>query len=234
LRQAGLLRARAVAAATGDDLTNIEIALTARAARPGIRVILRVFGKELDQNLERAFGPNSAFSSSALAAPTFAAATVSREVDYVLPAGEALLGVTKLTIQPDSQLSGFVRAIEEQHEIRVLHHQNAAGQPLRRDLMRQLGSGDQVVLLGALPALESLRLKNGRGSKLGFLKPLPLQHPTEQFDTVIVCALGKVGYRVVSQLHRMRPRPRIVVVHLDEGPAEFTQQISRLDDVTLI
>jgi Trk K+ transport system NAD-binding subunit len=246
LRQAGIGRARALVAAVDDDLTNIEIALTARTARPPLRVILRVFGEDLDQNLERGFGPNSAFSASALAAPTYVAASVSREVEVVLPLGDQLLGITRLTVQPDSQLAGFVRAIEEQHGIRVLSHYDSSGRPIRRlsanptrarrgsDLMRQLGSGDQVTLLGSLVALESLRLKNVRGSKLRMLQPQRLEHPTEQFDTVIVCGLGKVGYRVIQQLHQLHPRPRIVVVRLNNGRPDFPQRISQLDGVTTL
>jgi Trk K+ transport system NAD-binding subunit len=244
LRQAGLGRARAIVAGVDDDLTNIEIALTARAARPKLRVVLRVFGEDLDQNLERGFGPNSAFSASALAAPTYVAAAVSREVDFVLPLGEQLLGITRLTVEPDSQVAGFVRAVEEQHGIRVLSHSDANGQQIRRvpakpassnsDLMRQLNSGDQVTLLGALVALESLRLKNVRGSKLSMLSPPRLEHPTEQYDTVIVCGLGKVGYRVIQQLHRLNPRPQIVVVRLGDGRPDFPQRISLLEGVTTI
>jgi Trk K+ transport system NAD-binding subunit len=234
LRQAGLARAHAMFTGVDDDLLNIEIALTARAARPDIRVILRVFNEELDRNLERSFGPNSAFSASALAAPTFAAAAVSRAIDYVLPLGDTLLGVTQLTVQPNSQLAGFVRAVEEAHQIRVLHHQDADGRSQRRDLLRQLGSGDRVTAIGALDALEALRIKNVRGSKFGFLSPLPPQHPTEQLDTVIICGLGKVGYRVVRQLHRLRPRPRIVVVRLaDEGKA-FPQNIRQLEGIRTV
>jgi Trk K+ transport system NAD-binding subunit len=234
LRQAGLARARAVVATIDDDLTNIEIALTARAVRPNLRVVLRVFGEELDQNLERGFGPNSAFSASALAAPTYVAASVSREVDYVLPVGAELLGITQLSVQPDSQLSGFVRAIEEQHGIRVLSHHDSTGRAVRRQLMRQLGSADRVTLLGSLAALESLRLKNIRGSKLGMLRPQRLEHPTEQYDTVIVCGLGKVAYRVIVQLHQLDPRPRIMVVRLGEGRPDFLQRISRLEGVVTI
>jgi Trk K+ transport system NAD-binding subunit len=246
LRQAGLSRARALVAAVDDDLTNIEIALTARTARPDLRVILRVFGEDLDQNLERGFGPNSAFSASALAAPTYVAASVSREVDFVLPLGDQLLGITRLTVQPDSQVSGFARGIEEQHGIRVLSHYDPSGRPIRRlpsnpggarsgnDLMRQLNSGDHVTLLGSLVALESLRLKNVRGSKLRMLMPQRLEHPTKQFDTVIVCGLGKVGYRVIQQLYELNPRPRIVVVRLNNGRPDFPQRISQLDGVTTL
>ncbi len=234
LRQAGLARARAVFTGVDDDLLNIEIALTVRAARPDIRVILRVFNEDLDRNLERSFGPNTAFSASALAAPTFAAAAVSRSIDYVLPLDDTLLGITQLAVQPDSQLSGFVRAIEEAHQIRVLQHQDAAGRPQRRELLRQLSSGDRITAIGSLEALEALRLKNVRGSKFGFLSPLPPQRPTEQFDTIIICGLGKVGYRVVRQLHRLRPRPRIVVVRLADEDKAFPRNIRQLDSIRTV
>ena len=234
LRQAGLMRARALVAGVHDDLLNVEIALTARAERPDMRVVLRVFNEALDSNLERGFGPNSAFSASALAAPTFAAAAVSREIDHALPLADDLLGVTQIVIQPDSQLSGFVHAVEQAHHIRVLQHWDAGGRHLRPGLMAQLTGGDTVTLLGPLEALEALRVKNVRDSRLGFLKPLPLQHPTDQYDTVIVCGLGKVGYRVVRQLHQRRPCPRIVVIRLGDGHTEFPQRISELDGVTTI
>jgi Trk K+ transport system NAD-binding subunit len=231
LHQAGLARARAVFTGVDDDLINIEIGLTVRAARPDIRVILRVFNDDLDRNLERSFGSNTAFSASALAAPTFAAAAVSRAIDYVLPLGDTLLGVSHLVVQPDSLLAGFVRAVEEAHQIRVLYHQDAAGRAQRRDLLRQLSSGDRIMAIGPLDALETLRIKNVRGSKLGFLSPLPPQRPTEHLNTVIICGLGKVGYRVVRQLHQLQPRPRIVVVRLDDEDEVLPQRIRQLEGV---
>nr|MDQ2997091.1 NAD-binding protein [Chloroflexota bacterium] len=111
---------------------------------------------------------------------------------------------------------------------------NPAGTRSGSDLMRQLNSGDQVTLLGALVALESLRLKNVRGNKLSMIMPPRLEHPTEQYDTVIVCGLGKVGYRVIQQLHQLNPRPQIVVVQLGDGRPDFPQRISQLDGVTTI
>jgi Trk K+ transport system NAD-binding subunit len=234
LRQAGLGRARAVVAGANDDLMNVEVALTARAARPDIRVILRVFNDELDRNLERSFGPNTAFSASALAAPTYAAVAVSRAIECVLPLGDTQLGVARLAIEPDGQLAGFVRAVEEANGIRILHHQDAVGRHSDRDVLRRLERGDCVTAIGPIAAIEALRLQNVAGSKLGFLSPLPPQRPAEQLDTVIVCGLGKVGYRVVRQLHGFRPRPQIVVVRLDSGPGEFLRHISQLDGVRTV
>jgi Trk K+ transport system NAD-binding subunit len=122
----------------------------------------------------------------------------------------------------------------------VLRHRDRSGRHVqqisprgRAEPTRPLVSGDRVTLLGALPALESLRTKNIAG-ELGALRPPPLQHPTKEYDTVIVCGLGKVGYRVVRQMHRMRPAPRIVVVRQGDGRADFPEQISRLDGVTTV
>jgi Trk K+ transport system NAD-binding subunit len=234
LRQAGLPRARAIVACINDDLLNIEIALTARAARPDIRVVLRVFNETLDRNLERQFGDNSAFSASALAAPTFAAAAVSRMIEYILVIGGGLLGITRIVVQPGSPIAGPVQMIEQVYNIRVLHHIGANGELLAPALMRRLNSGDIVTLLGSLAALEALRLKNRGGDAPSTLRTLPLQHPTKAFDTVIVCGLGKVGYRVVHQLHRLDPRPRIVVIRRGDPNSEFAQHIDGLDGVTTI
>lgn len=231
LRQAGLMRARAVCTGINDDLLNIEIALTVRKTRPDIRVVLRVFNEELDRNLERTFGKNSAFSASALAAPTFAAALISSEVDYVLPTGNELLGISRLGIQPDSHLSGFIRTLEETRGIRVLDHRDSTGHLLQRARLRQLSGGDQVTLLGSLSTLQHLREANRPGSKLSFLSASTPQRPNDQLDTIIVCGLGKVGYRVVQQLHNITPRPRVVVVRLHDGRTEFTQHISQLKNV---
>jgi Trk K+ transport system NAD-binding subunit len=225
LRQAGLSRARAVVVSINDDLLNIEIALTVRAERPGIRVVLRVFNEELDQNLERSFGSNSAFSTSALGAPTFAAATISREIDYVLPVAGKLLGVTRHVIRPGSRLCGITRDVERQHGIRVLVHQAAGGTRPQRAPARRLGPADRVVLIGALDALDALHLHD-----------LPAAHkrPAAKGDTVIVCGLGRVGYRVVQQLHQLDPRPRIVVIRQENTAPEFLRTISRLEGVTTI
>jgi Trk K+ transport system NAD-binding subunit len=234
LRQAGLLRARALVVGVSDELANIEIALAARALRHDLHVVLRVFNEELDRNLERGLGRNSAFSASALAAPTFAAAAISREVDVVLPVGDELIGVTQLTVESDSLVSGFVRKIEETYGIRVLHHTDAEDRRIGRGPMCHLSSADQVTLLGPLRALEQLRVKNVRDSKLGFLRPLPLQRPNEQFNTVIICGLGKVGYRVVRQIYAIQARPRIVVICRSVGDNDFHRYIAPLTDVTLI
>ena len=232
LHAAGLLRVHALIVCINDDLVNIEVALLVRRERPTIRVIQRVFNDDLDRNLEGTFGRNTVFSASALAAPTFAAAAVSREFKYVLPIGDQALGVTEMTIAQESLMSGFVRRLEEDVGMRVLSHVNAAGRPLASVAMRQFDTGDQVVLIGPLAALEALRVKNVPRSKAhAALGMLDRQRPTAEYNRVIVCGLGKVGYRMVLQLHRMSPRPTIVVVTDAATRPVFLYEIAQLDGV---
>ncbi|HNP74433.1 MAG TPA: NAD-binding protein, partial [Kouleothrix sp.] len=77
--------------------------------------------------------------------------------------------------------------------------------------------------------LEALRQRNGGSG--GAATP---RHPTDERDTVIVCGLGKVGYRAVLQLDQLRPRPRIVVVRRDDGRPDFVQRVSRLPGVRIV
>jgi Trk K+ transport system NAD-binding subunit len=227
LEQAGLARARGLLAVIGDDLLNIEIALTARRQQSGLNVVLRIFDADLDSGMERGFGRNSVFSSSAVAAPTLAAAAVSRNLAHVLTHEDRMIGLAELTIAPDSAVSGFVRAVEEQFDLRVIEHARASRSVARPERMGKLDGGDQVTLLGALDALERARLANQPGSKVGFLATDKAQHLTPGFNTVIVCGLGRVGYRVLNQLVRMPSPPQIVVVTA-EAPRSFLDAAERL------
>ncbi|MBC8163112.1 MAG: potassium channel protein [Roseiflexaceae bacterium] len=235
LRQAGVNRAHAMLVAIAGDMINIEVALNVRRERPGLRVIMRVFLEDLDRNLEETFGRRTIFSASALAAPTFAAAAVSREVSYMLPLEHEALGLTELVVASESLMSGFARKIEEDYDIRIVQHHDATGKLLPPAAMRQLDTGDRVTLIGSLGALETVRTKNVPKSKAhAALGMLPIQRPTAQLNRVIVCGLGKVGYRVVQQLLRMPDHPAISVIHLPDTRPEFLHQFSRIESVTLI
>lgn len=228
LRQAGLRHARGLLAGINDDLLNVEIALVARRKRPDMQVVMRIFNQELDTNLERSFGRNSAFSSSALAAPTMAAAAISQSLIHVLPLHDGLLGVAEITLADESQVCGFRRGIEDRFDIRILRHRDATGREQKPGLMQKLEGGDVLLLLGSLDALERVRLQNQPGNKLDFLQPIPSQRPTARFNAVIVCGLGKIGYRVVKVLHATQPRPEIVVVCTDNTSSRFVEDVRAL------
>lgn len=216
LRQAGLPRARGIVAGTSDDLVNIEIALTARRVRADIRVVMRIFHDDLDINLERSFGTYTAYSSSTLAAPTLAAAAVSSGIAHVMPLSDGLLGIAEVTLAPDSTLTGFAGAIEERHRVRVLRRLDEQGCWRYPQAGYRFEGGDIVLLIGTLDALNRARQANHPSSNLPFIQQSQRDDPDGRPHTVIVCGLGKVGYRVVQELDRKIPRPEIVVVCEEE------------------
>jgi Trk K+ transport system NAD-binding subunit len=241
LRRAGILYARAVFTALSDDVLNLEIALAARSIRPTIRVVLRIFNEDVDRNLEETFGSNSAFSASALAAPTMAAATISRDIDYVLPISGTLIGISRLTIQPESKLTGRIRQIEEQYRVRVLMIRATDGTAMKRKRpeavqIRPLSGGDQVTFLGPIGALSRLRDENRRGTRFTFLRDVEqLSAPTPTANTVIVCGLGRKGFRTVQKLQKLPHPPQIVVIREDDdADRPFLQRLANMPDIEYV
>jgi Trk K+ transport system NAD-binding subunit len=233
LVHAGIFRARSLVAGLNDDLANIEIGLAVRRRRPELPIILRIFNEELDRNLEQTFGRNAAFSASALAAPTLAAAALGRSIAHLLPLPPEFTyedgtprfkGVLQLTITPGSEFVGSLEQLEERMGLRALLHlkarRNNNGARLRGHRDR-LEPGDIVALLGPLSQLEQARRLNhgyGAGNEIDMrsFSQAPLPGASRAFDTVIVCGLGKIGYRVVHALALMRPQPRIVLICREE------------------
>lgn len=231
LYAAGLRHARAVIACVNDDLLDVEIALAAHNQRPDVRVILRAFNEEFDRGLERSFGPQTAFSTSALAAPTFAAAAVTRGVEHVLPLGDFLLGATQVNLPPGFAPFASVRAFEDAYSVRVLSVERVA--PRTPDEAPEaLRGDDRLTLLGSLDALAGLWAAGIRDA--GQAAAEPSLQPTPQRDTIIICGLGKIGYRVVRRLHGIQPKARLVVIFAEDDKVSFSRQISSLEGVTLV
>jgi Trk K+ transport system NAD-binding subunit len=98
LEATNIRAARAIVCATDDDLANLNIALDARRINPGIRVVMRLFDDDLVAKVRDTFKVQ-AMSTSALAAPAFAAAAVdpsihtSFELDgEIMVVGEVAVG----------------------------------------------------------------------------------------------------------------------------------------------
>ena len=107
LDELGLARARALVVATSDDLVNLAIALNARAVRPDLRVVLRLFDPEFALRVQSGFGIQFTRSVSHLAAPAFAAAAIGSEVVATVPVGDRrLILFARLRIPAGSRLIG--------------------------------------------------------------------------------------------------------------------------------
>ena len=100
LNAAHVATARCVIAITSNDVTNLEVGLAARALRPDMRVVLRVFDNDLARRVDRRLGLTNSRSVSHAAAPVFAAAMLGREILQVIPYGRRVLLVAELPLPP--------------------------------------------------------------------------------------------------------------------------------------
>jgi Trk K+ transport system NAD-binding subunit len=107
LRQARAGQARAVVAATSNELINLEVALLVRELNPAQRVVLRLTDPQLAQTLREAANVRLALSLPSLAAPAFVAALFGDRVQSVFLIEGKLLAAIDLTVQAgDGALEG--------------------------------------------------------------------------------------------------------------------------------
>src|SRR5262249_44301723 len=100
LRHAHAPSARAVVAATSDDLVNVDIGLLVRELAPKQRVVLRLIDSQLARTLRQSANVRLAVSIPDLAAPAFAAALYGDRVRGMFQIEGRMFGVYDLLVQP--------------------------------------------------------------------------------------------------------------------------------------
>ncbi|HEX2999081.1 MAG TPA: NAD-binding protein, partial [Armatimonadota bacterium] len=158
LRQAGVAHARSIIPCTEDDLTNLEIALNAEEANPRIKIVLRMFEPELAKKVEKGFGFQTALSTSALAAPAFAAAATQTGVMHAFTMDHTMLYVAQTAVSANSTLIGqTVSQLERDFDLSVILHQRKAKVDLHPGPETVLQDGDRLVLFATLDVLTRFR-----------------------------------------------------------------------------
>jgi Trk K+ transport system NAD-binding subunit len=145
LKQAGVERASAVIPCTENDFTNLEVALVARELKDGIRVVLRMFDHDMAQRVARGFNIQTAFSTSALAAPAFARAAARSDISHAFYVGDHLLNVSEMTITPGSLLVGQeVCDLENELDFSIILHSRGGQIDMHPRPDIDLQAGDQI------------------------------------------------------------------------------------------
>jgi len=149
LEQARVQQASAIVICTEDDLISLAIALEARELTPGIKVVMRMFDVHLAEKVRSGFGIHTAFSTSALAAPVFAAAATRAQIDHSFYVDDILMNVARTTVQPGSALEGCTVAdVEKELDISIILYKGLearrdAGTPPRRSWLARLFSREE-------------------------------------------------------------------------------------------
>lgn len=157
LTKAGVTRADAIIPCTDDELTNLDIALDARELNPSIKVVLRMFDPDLARRVEKGFGIRTALSTSALAAPIFAAAAMRIDTQYSFYVGDQLLNLSELQIEPGATLVGWtVEKLAAQLELTVVGFQHGDNMNVHPHPQHELHAGDKLLVLAAEEPLKQL------------------------------------------------------------------------------
>ena len=149
---ANVVKAAAVAVVTSDDFTNIESGLAVRNLVP-VRLVLRVFDHQLEDNLEQHFGFPAVRSTADLAAPWFVGAALGLRVLRTFYVERRPFLAATFTVSTTGALGGV--AMHELSGLRVVAIERAGHveQP-RRD--STFAPGDQVSVVGPYQELLDL------------------------------------------------------------------------------
>lgn len=154
--------ARALVAATSDDLVNLAIALNARAIRPDLRVVVRLFDPEFAMRIQRGFDIRFTRSVSHLAAPAFAAAAVRSEVVATVPLGDRRVVLfARLRVPAGSRLEGrLARSLDAPGSLRLLAVADPGSETARWDIPGDevLDADEEVVVVATRSGLSNLLL----------------------------------------------------------------------------
>ena len=164
LRMASVARAQALVVVTTDDVTNLEAALHAREIKSGLHVVLRLYDNDLAERIQRVFGIGVTRSVSHLAAPTFAAAMLDREVIATLPVEREVLLVAEVTVMAGAPLAGRPLAdVNQPNAVRVIAHApaNQSRPNWSPRLHERLAVGDRLTVVAHKSGLDELIARAG-------------------------------------------------------------------------
>jgi Trk K+ transport system NAD-binding subunit len=161
LDKAGIARAVSIVCCTQDDLANLDIALDAREANPDIKVVLRMFDDNLASKVEKGFGIRTAFSTSGLAAPAFAAAATRAHIDYSFFVGGTLLHVSQVSVDARSPLVGLtMEDAERKYNMTIVMHQSGDHLHLHPAYDEPILADDVLVVFATLETLGQIGANN--------------------------------------------------------------------------
>ncbi len=159
LKEAQIDKAKCLLICTGNDLTNIEIALTAREVNPNLRIVMRLFSDALAERAQKFLGVQVALSTSAIAAPAMVAAAVSQTIAHAFYVGEHLFHVAEINLDEGNPLVGLtIGELEQRHSLSVVLLRRPNGELVHHppaDL--RLQPDDTLVLVGTPEQIASLQ-----------------------------------------------------------------------------
>ncbi len=160
LIEAGVKQATTIVSCTEDDMTNLQVALRARQLNPNIRVVMRIFDDELNEQLRQTFGLNAAYSTSALASPDFVSAALNRMNVRLVDIKEIPQVIVRLEVTLSALYGLHISALQEEEGLTVLLHARGDQVNIPPELETRLQVGDEIIVLATEDKLGDLNRRN--------------------------------------------------------------------------
>lgn len=158
LRVLSVDRARAVIAASPDDIVNLEAALAARELNPDARVVARIFDQDLAERAQEQLRITACQSVSALATPAFVAAALGEGVLNTIERGRQLWLLVEVRVGHGSAAGGMrVDELEAAGHLRILAVRDSAGEHWRPHCPVLVEPGQEVLAACSRDGWERLR-----------------------------------------------------------------------------
>jgi Trk K+ transport system NAD-binding subunit len=120
LRKAGLAGAKAIVAATDDDLANLSIGLAAKRVNPACRVAMRIFDASLAEKMRQGLAIDAVLSVSSAAAPTFVGSILCPDMLHGMDLDDRLVLFFDRRISADSAQVGRPASRMDENEAALL------------------------------------------------------------------------------------------------------------------
>lgn len=160
LRAVSVVNARSLLLLTSSDVVNLEAALQGRTHRDDLRVVLRLFDDDLAERVEQSLGlAASSRSVSRLAAASFAAAMVERQVIGTMSIGRSAMMIAEVPVVAGAPLEGQpIAAANEPSEARViaLQHHGVTGLDWQPGATYHLAAHDRLIAVATRRGLGNL------------------------------------------------------------------------------
>lgn len=215
LQQAHVPTARAVIAATSNELTNLEIALLVQQLNPKMRVVVRLSDPMLADALREQANVPLAVSIPALSAPAFVAALFEDRVQTVFRAGDQELVVVDLVVDAhESNLVGqTLQAVATDYNLLPVGLSGADPGASRDSASYRLRPGDRVTLFTTPRDL----------GRLSEREPIPANWSIEIVDYPFT-AKAELTVRLTTSRNLTQEEAKEIV---EQSPFLFAQGLTR-------
>ncbi len=156
LARVNIAHAEAIVCATDDDLSNINVALDARKANAGIRVVMRLFDDDLVERMRDNFQAE-AHSTTALAAPAFALAALDPRIVHSFRVGPHLMVVSRFVVNERLKALDLSALRDRFGGLTLSMKRGAAAEVLHPHGHTELAPGDELVVQCRYEEYQALR-----------------------------------------------------------------------------